>query len=219
MQINNYAQTNSSYHPFYKSDNMQKTNTEQSTLSKKVEKSKETGKTSSVGEMEAFKREIYEELDQIRKLESPRVLSQSVHITEDAFKRMKEEPEYRKKAMDWIRLNARDSHKLNSTPLCTHSTTTITSSDIRAYSVGVHANESTKSKVSKEREADRRSVGAFYRHKRKSSYGLLEKDRYLSRIKKLSFEKSQGSNIRSKALSGDAYLSGLETQFGFGFEA
>ena len=51
-----------------------------------------------------------------------KVLSNSVHITEDGFKRMKEDPEYRKKIMDWLREDARVSHNL---PFNAHVTTTI----------------------------------------------------------------------------------------------
>lgn len=79
-------------------------------------------------EMAAFKQEIYEELAEIDKMNSSAVLSNSVHITEDGFKRMKEDPAYRKEIMDWLRADARASHGL---PHSTHSTTVINEVEAR----------------------------------------------------------------------------------------
>ncbi len=92
-------------------------------------KAEQTDKTAAAApltpeeEMAAFKQEIYDELAEINGMGSFKVLSNSVHITEDGFKRMKEDPEYRKEIMDWLRADARASHGL---PHSTHSTTTIT---------------------------------------------------------------------------------------------
>ena len=58
-------------------------------------------------------------------MNSSAILSNSVHITEDGFKRMKEDPEYRKEIMDWLRADARASHGV---PIAAHVTTTITGS-------------------------------------------------------------------------------------------
>ena len=61
-----------------------------------TDKTAATKEVSEVDEMAAFKQEIYEELAEIDKMNSSAILSNSVHITEDGFKRMKEDPEYRK---------------------------------------------------------------------------------------------------------------------------
>ena len=56
-----------------------------------TDKTAATKEVSEVDEMAAFKQEIYEELAEIDKMNSSAILSNSVHITEDGFKRMKEE--------------------------------------------------------------------------------------------------------------------------------
>ena len=61
-----------------------------------TDKTAATKEVSEVDEMAAFKQEIYEELAEIDKMNSSAILSNSVHITEDGFKRMKEDPAYRK---------------------------------------------------------------------------------------------------------------------------
>ena len=93
-----------------------------------------TQEVSEVDEMEAFKQEIYTELEGILGRYSPAVLSHSVHITEDGFQRMKDDPEYRKEIMDWLRADAVASHRL---PYSIHQTTTITEVEGRSYGASV----------------------------------------------------------------------------------
>ena len=93
-----------------------------------------TQEVSEVDEMEAFKQEIYNELEEILGRYSPAVLSHSVHITEDGFQRMKDDPEYRKEIMDWLRADAVASHRL---PYSIHQTTTITGVEGRSYGASV----------------------------------------------------------------------------------
>ena len=87
-----------------------------------TDKTAATKEVSEVDEMAAFKQEIYEELAEIDKMNSSAILSNSVHITEDGFKRMKEDPAYRKEIMDWLRADARASHGV---PFGVHVTTTL----------------------------------------------------------------------------------------------
>lgn len=91
-----------------------------------------TQEVSEVDEMEAFKQEIYEELAEIDSMTAASVLTNSIHITEDGFQRMKDDPEYRKEIMDWLRADARDSHKV---PFDCHVTTTITSAGATSYGI------------------------------------------------------------------------------------
>ena len=93
-----------------------------------TDKTAATKEVSEVDEMAAFKQEIYEELAEIDKMNSSAVLSNSVRITEGGFKRMKEDPAYRKEIMDWLRADARASHGL---PYSTHSTTVINEVEAR----------------------------------------------------------------------------------------
>ena len=56
-----------------------------------TDKTAATKEVSEVDEMAAFKQEIYEELAEIDKMNSSAILlSNSAHIIEDGFKRMKE---------------------------------------------------------------------------------------------------------------------------------
>ena len=91
-----------------------------------------TQEVSEVDEMEAFKQEIYEELAEIGSMYGPATLTNSVNITEDGFQRMKDDPEYRKEIMDWLRADARASHGL---PFQAHTTTTITGAGATARTV------------------------------------------------------------------------------------
>lgn len=99
-----------------------------------TDKTAATKEVSEVDEMAAFKQEIYEELAEIDKMNSSAILSNSVHITEDGFKRMKEDPAYRKEIMDWLRADARASHGV---PFGVHVTTTITGSGATSYGMNV----------------------------------------------------------------------------------
>ena len=80
-----------------------------------TDKTAATKEVSEVDEMAAFKQEIYEELAEIDKMNSSAILSNSVHITEDGFKRMKEDPAYRKEIMDWLR-EVRSAHIITGLP-------------------------------------------------------------------------------------------------------
>ena len=92
-------------------------------------------------------------------MNSSAILSNSVHITEDGFKRMKEDPEYRKEIMDWLRADARASHGV---PIAAHVTTTITGSGATSYGMNVFDNDSAATKASKQQWADKKAEGSFY---------------------------------------------------------
>ena len=51
-----------------------------------------TQEVSEVDEMAAFKQEIYKELAEIDSMTAASVLTNSIHITEDGFQRMKDDP-------------------------------------------------------------------------------------------------------------------------------
>lgn len=114
-------------------------------------------------EMAAFKQEIYDELAEINKMNSSAVLSNSVHITEDGFKRMKEDPAYRKEIMDWMREDARLTNRCS---IKEHITTTITGSGATSSCINVFDNDSIATKASKQQWADKKGEGAFYRSDR-----------------------------------------------------
>ena len=105
-----------------------------------TDKTAATKEVSEVDEMAAFKQEIYEELAEIDKMNSSAILSNSVHITEDGFKRMKEDPAYRKEIMDWLRADARASHGV---PFVYH-------------------DDSAATKAAKKDLADKKAEGSFY---------------------------------------------------------
>jgi len=124
-----------------------------------TDKTAATKEVSEVDEMAAFKQEIYEELAEIDKMNSSAILSNSVHITEDGFKRMKEDPAYRKEIMDWLRADARASHGV---PFGVHVTTTITGAGATCYGANVYHDDSAATKAAKKDLADKKAEGSFY---------------------------------------------------------
>lgn len=124
----------------------------------------ESAEVSAEDEMRAFKTEIYMELAQINSMNSSAVLSNSVHITEGGFQRMKDDPEYRKEIMDWLRADARASHGL---PYGEHVTTTITEHGATSFGMNVYPEDSAATRASKKQMADSRAEGAFYHSARK----------------------------------------------------
>ena len=122
-----------------------------------IDEAAATQEVSEVDEMAAFKQEIYKELAEIDSMTAASVLTNSIHITEDGFQRMKDDPEYRKEIMDWLRADARDSHKV---PFDCHVTTTITSAGATSY--GISDTATTPQWVNSKAE------GAFYRSDRRT---------------------------------------------------
>ena len=136
---------------------------EQPTKAEQTDKTAAAAPLTPEEEMAAFKQEIYEELAEINGMHSSATLSNSVHITEDGFKRMKEDPEYRKEIMDWLRADARASHGL---PFSAHVTTTITGAGATCYGAHVYNDDSAATRASKKALADKKGEGAFYRSDR-----------------------------------------------------
>ena len=66
-----------------------------------LEKTESTKELSEAEEMELFKKEFYQELSQITTHTT--VSNAAVNVTEAAFKRMKDDPEYKEQVLDWIK--------------------------------------------------------------------------------------------------------------------
>ena len=128
-----------------------------------TDKTAATKEVSEVDEMAAFKQEIYEELAEIDKMNSSAVLSNSVRITEGGFKRIKEDPAYRKEIMDWLRADARASHGL---PYSTHSTTVINEVEARTH---VASNDLYRKDPATKQLFDSKKDDAFYYSERKAA--------------------------------------------------
>lgn len=174
MQINGYSKISMSA---YRSSDMQsknglpQTNTFIQMLQNANTSATKNTKTSADDEMEAFKKEIYAELAQINGMNSSSILSNSVHITKDGFQRMKDDPAYRKKIMDWLRADAAASHGL---PYGVHVTTTITGSGATSYGENVYPDDSDATKSIKKSRADKKAEEAFYYAKRKKRQEATE---------------------------------------------
>ena len=65
-----------------------------------LEKTSGTQELSEAEEMELFKKEFYEELSKITMHTT--VSNAAVNVTEAAFKRMKDDPEYKQQILNWI---------------------------------------------------------------------------------------------------------------------
>ncbi len=66
-----------------------------------LEKTGSTQELSEAEEMELFKKEFYQELSQITTHAT--VSNAAVNVTEAAFKRMKDDPEYKQQVLNWIK--------------------------------------------------------------------------------------------------------------------
>jgi hypothetical protein len=66
-----------------------------------LEKTNGTQELSEAEEMELFKKEFYQELSQITMHTT--VSNAAVNVTEAAFKRMKDDPEYKQQVLNWIK--------------------------------------------------------------------------------------------------------------------
>ncbi len=66
-----------------------------------LEKTSGTQELSEAEEMELFKKEFYQELSQITMHTT--VSNAAVNVTEAAFKRMKDDPEYKQQVLNWIK--------------------------------------------------------------------------------------------------------------------
>ncbi len=66
-----------------------------------LEKTGSTQELSEAEEMELFKKEFYQELSQITTHAT--VSNAAVNVTEAAFKRMKDDPEYKQQVLSWIK--------------------------------------------------------------------------------------------------------------------
>ena len=159
-------------------------------------KAEQTDKTAAAApltpeeEMAAFKQEIYEELAEIDKMNSSAVLSNSVHITEGGFKRMKEDPAYRKEIMDWLRADARASHGL---PYSTHSTTVINEVEARTRAV---SNDLYRKDPATKQLFDSKKDDAFYYSERKAA----QRKRDSELMQKMMLEKHIDQKAQRQAL-------------------
>ena len=73
-----------------------------------VDQAEKTKKMNPEEEMEVFKQEFYEELTKINNHRT--VSNMAINISEDAFKEMKENPEYREKVLNLIKRDFGDSY-------------------------------------------------------------------------------------------------------------
>ena len=162
MQISRYNNVLSSYglKPQYSikgNDTSSSKMTKSATETTATTKSK---KLTEADEMEAFKNAIHKEIGDIYGKASSALLSNSVHITDGAFERMKSDPEFKNKIMDTLRQDAKASHLL---PYGVHLTTTIDENGYSAYGANVYENDSKETKDDKKAEAEKKAEGAFYR--------------------------------------------------------
>ncbi|MEH0022638.1 MAG: hypothetical protein V6Z89_23515 [Desulfobacter sp.] len=161
MQINGYNNVLRSYN-LKPRDSIRGNDTSGSELAKNTTETTATTKNEKLtdaDEMDAFKKAIHKEIDDIYGNASPALLSNSVHITDGAFERMKSDPEFKSKMMDILRRDASASHQL---PYGVHVTTTIDENGYSSYGANVYNNDSQKIREDKKDEADKKAEGAFY---------------------------------------------------------
>lgn len=119
----------------------------------------ESKKITETEEMEIFKKEIHKEIGDIYANTSSVVLSNAVHITDGAFERMKNDPEFKNEMMSILREDAVAALRL---PYQVHITTTLDENGYSAYGASVYAHDSATTKSGKQSEADKKAEGAFF---------------------------------------------------------
>lgn len=159
MQINGYSNV---VNPYY--SRTQNTAKNQETFGLKADKNTaaaaaETKQLTEAEEMEAFKKEIHEEITEIYRGTSSKILSNSVHITEGAFEKMKTNPEFKNKMMNILR---EDAHSALLLPYQTTTTTTIDENGYSAYGINIYPHDSAEIKSKRVAEANKIGEGAFY---------------------------------------------------------
>lgn len=105
---NNYLQKNSmvSSTRGKSTENERKVSSELST--NQVNETEKTEKMTREEELEIFKKEFYEELTKINNHRT--VSNMAINISEDAFKKMKEDPKYKEKVLNLIKRDWGDSY-------------------------------------------------------------------------------------------------------------
>lgn len=168
MQINGYNNVLRSYNLKFR-DSIRGNDASGSEMVKNTTETIKSKKLTEAEEMDAFKKAIYKEIEDIYSNVSPAVLSNSVHITDGAFERMKSDPEFKSKMMDTLRRDASTTHQL---PYGVHVTTTIDENGYSSFGANVYNNDSQKIKEDKKDEADKKAEGAFY-HKSTAEPGRV----------------------------------------------
>lgn len=201
MQINGYSNSMVQYNrtvPQNRAKNAQGfSQAIQDTQSKAVETSKLTAQE----EMEVFKKEIHNEISQIYGKGSSAILSNSIHVTDGAFEKMKNDPAFKNKVMSTFREDAAASYLL---PYQVHTTTTITEDGVYSYGANVYPHDSATTKSSKKDEADKKAEGAFYRYE-KAPYDNPV-DYHKIRLQKMEQQEKLSDMQLEKALSQQVLL-------------
>lgn len=222
MQINGYSNAINPYHS--RTQNTVKNHEAfglQADKNTAIAAATETKQLTETEEMDAFKKEIHAKISEIYRGTSSIILSNSVHITEGAFEKMKADPEFKNKMMNILR---EDAHSALLLPYQTTTTTTIDENGYSAYGLNIYPHDSAESKAKKIAGADQKAEGAFYHtsscesesSQKKTDFDKIwlqnkEKQDLLKRTQR---NRSFLRQMQSKeALIDDTYLSGYAQGF------
>lgn len=142
-----------------------------------IEKTSETKELSESEIMDAFKKEIYEEMDEIFSHYGPKSLSETVHITDTAFERLKNDPKFRREFMEYLRQGIYFSY--NRLPVRTIGFIFVTERGWTRNAVNVNdydcsSNKDEKKCIDKKKERD-----AFYKFVNQKAYERKKFNEYL----------------------------------------
>ena len=152
----------------------QKTHAKETTFAEKVLETEEAGRTKEISEaekLEAFKKEIWKEIDSLSWGSSI-----SIQITDGAFEKMMNDPEFKNKMMNLIKEDARGSNQM-----CGGTLININENGYSGYSYMVdHAKEANTAF-----EAHSKDKNSFYAKKvaKKQEYEEFLEKRWLEREK------------------------------------
>jgi len=157
MQINGYNSGFNSYN--LKPQNVAKPLG--SEVSKTI-KTEESQKLTEAEEMEVFKKELYGEIAKINGQPPYYQLSMSISITDGAFEKMKQDPNFKNEVMNTLKINSQYNPQMAAMPYDTRVTTTIREDGVYSYVANVYDDDSQETKDDKKAEADKKAKDAFY---------------------------------------------------------
>lgn len=160
MQINGYNSDFNLYN--LKLQNTVKPSKNSESEVSETTQAKESQKLTEAEEMNAFKKEIYGEIAKINAEPPSYQLSMSISITDKAFEKMKNDPNFRAEVMNTLKENAQPNPQMASMPFDTRVTTTVKEDGVYSYGANVYDDDSPEVKDNKKNEAETKAAGAFY---------------------------------------------------------
>ena len=137
-------------------ENTQNKETEETAESRAASEAKELAKKEK---MKLFKKDLHKEISAIYGKSSSSLLSNSVHITDEALEKMQSDPKFKDEMMEALRKEVESSYNLSNK---VNVTTKISIDGYSSYSANVFKTDSNKMIADKEAIANKKARGALF---------------------------------------------------------